>query len=198
VTGATEWLLTGMLNHGSFLLAGALFLSAFGVPLPATLLVMAAGAFTRHGVLAAETAVLAATTAAVAGDACSYWLGRLGLRWAPKSLLAAESWGHTAAQFRRWGGWSVFITRFLLTPAALPVNLLAGSSHYPFTRFMAVVVSGEVLWVLLFGALGHIFAAQWEILARLVGDAVGILVAVGLVAVGATVVVTARKRRANP
>lgn len=192
---ASDWLLTGLLNHGSGLLGAALFLAAFGIPLPATMLLMAAGAFTRQGVLSAETAWLAAAGGAVAGDACSYLVGRLGLRWVPASLLAGATWQRAGALFARWGGWSVFLTRFLLTPAALPVNLLAGSSRYSWKRYMSAVVAGELLWVLLFGGLGHVFAAQWEGLSQLVGNAVGLLAGGALVAAGLAAVLVARRLR---
>jgi membrane protein DedA with SNARE-associated domain len=195
MTETADWLLTGLLNHGSWLLGAALFLSAFGVPLPATMLLMAAGAFTRQGVFAVEGAFLAAASGAVAGDACSYLLGRLGLRLVPQALLAAGSWQQATALFARWGGWSVFVTRFLLTPAALPVNLLAGSSRYPWSRFMAAVVAGELLWVLLFGGLGHLFAAQWEQWSQLATDFAGLAVGGALVIAGLGVLLTARRRR---
>jgi membrane-associated protein len=181
VTELGEWLLTGLLNHGNTLLGVTLFFAALGIPLPATMLLMAAG-------------VLAATTGAVAGDACSYLLGRFSLNLLPARLLASGGWGQAAAFFARWGGWSVFVTRFLLTPAALPVNLLAGSSLYAWPRFMAAVVTGEALWVLLFGGIGHLFADQWESISRLAGDLVGLLVGATLAVVGLYLLAANRKR----
>lgn len=197
MTSSVEWLLTGLLNHGTSLLGAALFLAAFGVPLPATMLLMAAGAFTRQGMFAAEAAVLAATIGAITGDACSYLLGRLGLRWLPQTLLAAGSWQQAGRLFARWGAWSVFVTRFLLTPAALPVNLLAGSSRYSWRRFMAAAAAGEVIWVLLFGGIGHFFSAQWEVLSGLAGDFIGVLLGLTLVGLGVGVLLVARRRRAR-
>lgn len=193
----TDWLLTGLLNHGSTLLGAALFLAAFGVPLPATMLLMAAGAFIRQGVFPAEGAVLAGVVGAVAGDGCSYLLGRLGLRLVPERLVASESWNRAVALFARWGGWSVFLTRFLLTPVALPVNLLAGSTRYAWGRFMVAVVAGEVIWVLLFGGIGHLFAGQWETLSRLAADFAGILAGGVLLVGGAAAVVAGRRRSAR-
>ena len=46
-----DLLLTGLLNHGSLLLGLVLFFAALGVPLPATMLLLAAGAFAQQGVL---------------------------------------------------------------------------------------------------------------------------------------------------
>jgi len=193
MTALSEWLLTGLINHGNSLLGATLFLSALGIPLPATLLLMAAGAFTRQGVLPVEGAIIAAVLGAVTGDGCSYLLGRFGLKLAPARVRTSQAWGRAAALFARWGGWSVFVTRFLLTPVALPVNLLAGSTQYAWSRFMTAVVTGEVIWVVLFGGLGHLFADQWEVISRLVGDIGGVLLGVAFVAAGVWMVMTRRQ-----
>lgn len=193
MTGVTEWLLTGMLNYGSALLGVALFLAALGIPLPASVLLMAAGAFTSQGVLPLEGAVVAATSGAVAGDACSYLVGRFSLRWVPSSVLASGGWARAAASFARWGGWGVFFSRFLLTPIALPVNLLAGSTRYAWARFMSAVVAGEVVWVFLFGGLGHLFANQWEALSRLAADIGAVVLGLALVAAGLWALIAHRR-----
>ncbi|WP_332743524.1 DedA family protein [Hydrogenophaga sp.] len=191
----SEWLLTALLNHGNTLLGGTLFLAAFGIPLPATMLLMAAGSFTRQGVLPLEGALLSACVGAVAGDGCSYVLGRTGLKLVPRSITGSQGWQRAAALFSRWGGWGVFVSRFLLTPVALPVNLLAGSTRYPWQRFMSAVVAGEVIWVFLFGGLGHLFASQWEVLSQLAGDAMGVLMGAVLVLGGIWALVSSRQRR---
>jgi membrane-associated protein len=195
VTEVSEWLLTALLNHGNALLGGTLFLAAFGVPLPATMMLMAAGAFTRQGVLPLEGALLSACVGAMAGDGCSYLLGRTSMKRVPRSVTGSQGWQHAAALFSVWGGWGVFVSRFLLTPVALPVNLLAGSTGYPWPRFMSAVVAGEAIWVVLFGGLGHLFAHQWEELSQLAGDAVGLLMGAVLVLGGIWALVSSRRRR---
>ena len=44
MTEITDFLLTSLLNHGALVLGSTLFLAALGVPLPATMLVVATGA----------------------------------------------------------------------------------------------------------------------------------------------------------
>lgn len=189
----TDLLLTGLLNYGNTLLAVTLFLAALGIPLPATVLLMAAGAFVRQGVLPLESAVAASVGGAIAGDACSYLVGRHAFRLLPKRLEASGSWRRAAAAFARWGSRSVFVSRFLLTPMALPVNLLAGSTRYPWTRFMAAVTAGEVVWVALYGGLGHLFADQWEVIGQLVSDLAGLLIGAVLILMGAYALMALRK-----
>lgn len=78
----------------------------------------------------------------------------------------------------------MFSIRFLLTPWALPVNLLAGSTRYPWHRYMAAVLAGEVTWVALYGGLGYLFADQWESMSQLASDFVGLLLGLALTALG--------------
>lgn len=188
----TELMLTGLINHGSSLLGAVLFLAALGIPLPATMLLVAAGAFSRQGVLPAQTAVLAGVLGAIAGDAGSYLLGRFAGHRLPVGLQQGQVWQRASVLFARWGGWSILLSRFLLTPVALPVNLMAGSTRYPWPRFLLPVVVGEVIWVLLFGGLGHLFADQWENIGQLAGDFAGLVMGVLLLAVGAYVFLKGR------
>jgi len=194
VTDVSALLLTALLNYGNTLLGTTLFLAAFGIPLPATMLLMAAGAFIRQGVLPIEGAILAGISGAIAGDACSYLVGRFSLQLVPASVQASGNWQGASALFARWGGWSVFVSRFLLTPVALPVNLLAGSTRYAWTRFMTAVVAGEIIWVFLFGGLGYLFANQWEVLSGLAGDVSWVLLGIVLVLAGVWIFVSGRKR----
>lgn len=194
----SDLLLTGLLNHGNVLLASTLFFAALGIPLPATMLLVAAGAFTSQGVLELESAVLAALTGSVAGDGGSYLIGRFGITLMPARLQASGSWLRAARLFGRWGGWSVFISRFLLTPVALPVNLLAGSTRYSGLRYMTAVLLGEMTWVALFGGLGLVFADRWEGISQLAGDLVGLLLGVVLMAAGLWVFVARRRPHGSP
>lgn len=183
MTELTEFLLTSLLNRGALVLGGTLFLAALGVPLPATMLLVATGAFSQHGVMSWQAAAGVAVVAAVAGDGCSYLLGRLVGERITSRWKDSKAWRSADQQFARWGIWTVFLSRFLLTPIALPVNLIAGSTRFPWPRFLMAVVVGEVLWVLLFGGLGLLFADSWEALSQMASDVSGVLV--GLVLLGA-------------
>ncbi|WP_210547229.1 DedA family protein [Rhodoferax sp. PAMC 29310] len=194
MSSISDLLLTALLNQGNLLLGGTLFLEALGIPLPASMLVIAAGAFTRQGVLGWEGAATSALLGAVAGDGCSYLVGRYGLERLSTRLQSTVRASTTAQRFARWGGWSVFVTRFLLTPMALPVNLLAGSTRYPWPRFMTAVLAGELAWVALYGGLGYLFADQWESISQLVSDFVGLLLGLALTLVGVMLAWLRQKR----
>ncbi|WP_127805997.1 VTT domain-containing protein [Hydrogenophaga sp. NH-16] len=177
-------LLTALINQGQWLLASVLFLAALGVPLPASMLLLAAGAFARQGVLEPATSAATGVAAAVTGDMGCYLAGRLMGQRLPLSWRSGAGWQRASDAFGRHGGWAVLLTRFLLTPLALPVNLLAGSTRLPLHRFLLPVMVGEVIWVALFGGLGYVFADRWEWVSAWAEDSVGLLLGGLLAAAG--------------
>ena len=75
----------------------------------------------------------------------------------------SATWQRAEEYFARRGGIAIVLTRCVLMPIAVPVNLVAGSSEYPVWRFAAYDVSGELIWLLGYGALGYLFGSQWGI-----------------------------------
>jgi membrane protein DedA with SNARE-associated domain len=160
------------------------FLSALGVPLPSTLFVVAAGAFIQQGMLNLATTLGLSLVCVVLGDMLSYGMGRVLSRPMHTRYGQAAAWQRAEAYFARRGGIAILLTRCVLMPIAVPVNLVAGSSAYPVWRFAAYDVSGEVIWLLGYGAIGYLFGSQWESISALIGNASGPLVGV-LIAGGA-------------
>jgi membrane-associated protein len=95
---------------------------------------------------------------------------------------SSDSWRRAQETFDRRGGLAILITRFLLTPLAIPINLIAGSSRYAFWRFLTFDLLGELIWVALYGGLGYLFADSWEAISDLAGSVSGLLV--GIVVLG--------------
>jgi membrane protein DedA with SNARE-associated domain len=177
--------LSGMLTYGIWALGLATLVSAIGVPLPATMILLAAGAFARQGVLHWQSAVALAALGAMLGDTISYLLARFGGKLAFRRVQNPGDWGRSQKAFERWGGLAVFFSRFLLTPLALPINLLAGSTRYTLWRYTGLVVGGEALWVATFGGLGYLFADRWEAVSTLMSSLSGAVAAAALGLAGA-------------
>lgn len=151
-----------------------LFLAAFGLPLPATLTLIAAGAF-----IAAESLDLAPVFAwsvlgAIAGDHAGYLAGRLagvpieGMA-ATRPKMARQIRAARAFMDKR-GMAGVFLTRWLAAPIGPPVNLAAGIAHFAPVKFGLAVIAGETLWVALYLGLGATIGAASEDIAALAGD----------------------------
>lgn len=184
MTDLTDTFLTGMLAYGPPALSLALLMGALGLPLPGTMFLLAAGAFARQEVLNWPLAAPLALLGVVLGDSGGYFLGRYGGPLVLKRMEGAASWQRAQDTFDHRGGLAILLTRFLLTPLAVPTNLIAGSSQYAFWRFLAFDMMGELVWVTLYGGLGYLFADSWEALNALAGDLSGLLVGIVVLGVG--------------
>jgi membrane protein DedA with SNARE-associated domain len=182
MTDLSETFLTGMLAYGPPALSLALLLGALGLPLPGSMFLLAAGAFAGQGALSWSAAAPLALAGVVAGDSGGYLLGRYGGPLLLRRVEGSDSWQRAQKTFDRRGGLAILLTRFLLTPLAIPINLIAGSSQYSFWRFLTFDAVGELMWVALYGGLGYLFADSWEVISDLAGNLSGLLV--GLVALG--------------
>jgi len=191
----SDTLLTAVLAYGAPALGLVLFIVALGIPLPATLLLLASGAFISQGALDGPQALGIGLLGSVLGDSGSYCLGRCGGGLVLRRFERAPAWRRAQATFERRGGLLVFFTRFMLTPLALPTNLIAGSSRYSYARFLALDALGELTWIVLYLGLGYLFAGQWETISELAGSLSGALVGLVALAAAAGLAYRARHRR---
>jgi membrane-associated protein len=141
-------------------------IGALGVPLPTTIVVLAAGAISTDGDPNPFALFAVILVAAVVGDISSYclarWAGHLTVhRFGQRVGLTPEVLGSVERRFQRWGGLLVVITRCLLTGMALPTNLVAGAGGYPAARFVIFAVAGEAIWSGMLVELGWLYGANW-------------------------------------
>lgn len=196
MTDLSNWVLTTVVSYGAPGFGLILLVAALGVPLPSTMLVLAAGAFVSQGTLDIWQAVGLGLVGSVLGDSGSYLLGRFGGNVVLKRFTQMATWQKAQLTFDQRGFLAVLLTRFLLTPLALPVNLIAGSSKYLFIRFALGSILGQSVWLGVFGGLGYLFAGSWEALSDGISNMAGALV--GVVAVGGGMWMLWRKRHPAP
>ena len=163
-------LLADVRVHGYLALWVIVFLGGAGIPLPTDPLLLAAGALAGHGSLNALVLAIVAVTAAGCGDGVGYLIGRrAGKRaadWLERSrmgqrLLPASTLERGRAYFQRYGGWAIFLSRWLVGVFSGAVNLLAGIRRFPFPAFLAYAVAGEVIDTVIMLGLGIAFGASW-------------------------------------
>lgn len=177
-------ILTYIITYGAVALGLAIFLAALGVPFPSTVFVLASGAFVQQGVLDLPFTLAVALLFVVAGDTLSFGMGRLLRTVIQRRFGGLESWRNAEGYFQKRGGAAIYLTRFLLTPIAVPTNWIAGSSGYRPARFVAYAAAGELTWLLLYGGLGYLFGSQWEAVSAFISDFSGLLVGLVMVGVG--------------
>ena len=159
----TEQILSLAVAYGLPFLALAVAMTCLGVPLPSSLLMLAAGSLGASGDFSLPGVFGASLAGAVAGDQIGYVLGRYAgagvlerLAHKPQmSGLLEKARGFV----RRSGGWSVFFTRWLLSALGPYVNLIAGAVNMSWLRFSLAVVAGEIVWVGVYVGLGAGFSA---------------------------------------
>jgi len=152
-----------LLTYGPVALALVLFAGCLGVPLPVTIMLLAAGALIREGLFDA-TLISPLVLVAVVGDCASYLMGRYGGWLFRKRLEGTPYWSRAEHALQLCGPAAILLTRFLLTPLATPTNHIAGGKRYAFQKFLLLCLIGDTLKITLFVGLGYLFAESWEAL----------------------------------
>src|SRR6185503_20904798 len=180
----SDFLLTQVINYGAPILGIIVLIGALGVPFPGTFIIVAAGAFSRQDILTWHTTGLIALTCVVLGDSLSYAMGFYARERILRRFQGSTQWKQAETSFNRWGGTSIFLTRFLITGLAVPVNLIAGTSKFPFKQFFLYDLFGETIWIFGYGGLGYLFGTQWEAVSELLSTISGLLLGLVILAVG--------------
>lgn len=180
----SEWLLTQIINYGAPILGVIVFFGALGIPFPATIIVIAVGAFCRQGFLSWPSTGLIALTCVVLGDCLSYAMGYYAREPVLRRFRDSDKWIQAENAFQRWGGMSILLTRFLITGVAVPVNLIAGTGSFPFRRFLLYDLAGEIIWIFGYGGLGYLFGSQWEAVGTFLSNISGLLLGLLILGVG--------------
>jgi membrane protein DedA with SNARE-associated domain len=192
----SDFLLTQIINYGSPLFAFFLFLGALGLPVGASVLVIAAGAFSQQGILTWYSTALLGLVGAVLGDALSFGIGYYAKDWVDAHFGKSATWQKARDTFDSRAGTAVYLTRFLITALAIPTNLIAGGSGIRFRRFMTYDALGEATWILLYGGLGFWFGSQWEVVSDFITNFGGLSLGFVLLLGGAWLGTRQLKKRA--
>ena len=147
-------------HHGYWVVAALVALESMGVPAPGeTVLVTAAiyAGTTRR--LDITFIIIAASGGAIAGDNIGYLIGR---RFGPRLL---ERYGARIGMdarrirlghylFEHYGGWVVFLGRFVAILRTLAA-VLSGINAMHWRRFLFFNAAGGIVWATVFGTAGY-------------------------------------------
>lgn len=182
----SDYLLSTLGVYGLPVLFVSLLVGAVGLPLPGSLMLLAAGSFVEQGDMSLWSVLTLSAVGVVIGDNVGYAIGRLGGRRLTKRvsrfiggeerLRKAESW------LNRYEGAGIFLTRWLITPLGPFINIACGVTNYSWPRFLVYDVLGEALWVLLYVLLGRFFSDRVQEMSDLLGDFVWAIVGLIFVA----------------
>lgn len=127
--------------------------AALALPLPASLLLITAGAIAEHSSAALLPLVLGCLAAAVVGDQLAYHLGRT-LRRTAGGRLPLRRIDQALHLTQSRGMWGVFLTRWLFAPLGPAVSYAAGMLRFPRARFAIASALGEIVWVVGYVGIG--------------------------------------------
>ncbi len=180
----SDFLLTQVINYGAPLFAINLFLGAIGLPVGASVMVIAIGAFSQQGYFSWVEMSILGLLGALAGDAVSFSMGHFGKDWVQKKFGTSPTWANAQNSFQRRAWLAIFLTRFLITALAIPTNLIAGGSGYKFRHFLIYDILGETTWIFLYGGLGYAFGSQWEIVSDFISNFGGLVLGIFILGAG--------------
>ncbi len=189
----SNFLLTQLINYGAPLFGLVLLLGAIGFPVGASVILIAAGAFSEQGILAWLPTAVLGLLGAVIGDALSFGIGFYAKDWVSNRFGNSNAWKSAEETFDARAGWAIYLTRFLITALAIPTNLIAGGSGIAFHRFMTYDALGEFTWIVLYGGLGYLFGSQWEVVSTFLSNFGGLML--GLIILVSGVILATRKLR---
>ena len=180
----TDWLLLQMAVWGAPLLFVVNFLSCIAVPIPASLVMMTAGAFIATGDLMFAYVWPAALSGAIIGDQAGFMIGKHGGRRLQDVIHNDPKRSKLFKQAQeltdRHGGIGVFLTRWALSPLGPYANFAGGAVEMHRGKFTAWGSAGEIVWVTLYLSLGFIFSDQLATVAGYASDISGLLAAGGV------------------
>ncbi len=153
-------LLSMMARHGYALTFALLFAEAIGLPFPAAIALVAAGAAIASHTLSGSGVILAAMVALIIGDTAQFWLGRY-TGWALLGLLCRLSMNpetcilRSAESFYKRGKATLVIAKFIpgINSMAAP---LAGSMKMRFGQFLRLDSAGALLYTATYLSVGYL------------------------------------------
>ena len=146
--------------------------------LPGDSLLFASGALWASSEMPVALLGLTFIVAALCGDNCNYWIGRVFGKRIAKShgrFLNKRALERTQGFYARHGGKTIVIARFVPVVRTF-APFVAGLGRMAYTRFLAFSVAGALLWVGLLVSAGYLFGGMpgvkdhfsWVILAIVV------------------------------
>jgi membrane protein DedA with SNARE-associated domain len=149
-------------QHGYLALAVIVFLEAIGLPIPAAIALVVAGAACAWHVLSPGNTVLVSVFSIMLGDVLLFDLGRKSGWWLLGLLCRVSVNPETcilrsAESFYKRGRVTLLFAKFIpgINTMAPP---LAGSMRMPFGQFVRLDLVGSLLYVLAYAGGGFIFS----------------------------------------
>lgn len=161
-------LLASFLVYQYWLLLGICILAAFGLPLPATALLIAGWALYAQGYFDIFWLFLSGFMGCIIGDIITYGLSYRYGKWIFKRIGFGRFIDIDMLLHRIGPGFikrsilSVFLSRWAVTALWPSVNIIAWLTKMAPLRFIFTDIAGEILYIGIYVTIGYSFGSQWE------------------------------------
>ncbi len=161
-----ESLLSGLSQHGYTVLFAVVFLEAIGIPVPAALALLIAGAASARGALLPALTLTCALSAMLLADTLMFFLGRRTGWWllgmlCRLSLNAESCILRSADSFHKRGRVLLLFAKFVpgINTMSPP---LAGSMNMRFGQFLGLDAAGASLYIGAYFSAGFLFSGALD------------------------------------
>lgn len=166
--------------------------------LPGDSLLFVAGALAGAGLLNIEVLIVSLIIAAVLGDSVNYWIGHTTgmkvLNW-KCSFVKKEHLDQTQEYFRKYGGFTIVIARFVPFIRTF-APFLAGIGKMSYRWFLSYNIIGGILWICAFSLTGFFFGSL-PIVKENFSLLVYAIIGISLLAVGSVILQIIRSAKAE-
>lgn len=171
--------------YGYWIVFFGVMLENAGLPVPGETILLAAGFFASQHHFSVPAVMLIATTGAVLGDNCGYWVGhrvgrKLLVKYGRYVMLTEARFRGMERYFESHGDKTVLVARFI-TGFRVFTALFAGATGMRWSKFLLFNILGAVSWAVVMTLLGFFFGKSWNLLEQYIKGA-------GLVLIGACTV----------
>src|SRR5262245_47988604 len=146
-------------TYGLWILFLLVLLESAGIPLPGETSLIGAGLLAAAGHFEIVSVIAVAAAAAIVGDNCGYWVGRIWGKkiltvWGPLERFSEKVLPASERFFARHGGKTVFFARFIAI-LRFTAAWLAGVAHMAWWRFFFWNAAGGIAWATGVGLLAY-------------------------------------------
>ncbi|MEM9797191.1 MAG: DedA family protein [Pseudomonadota bacterium] len=179
-----EWVLSVMAAGGYFGIASLMLIENVFPPIPSEVVMPLAGFLAADGTFTLPLVILVGTFGSVLGATFWYWVGlKIGEhrlrafaarhgRWLTISERDVDA---SAAWFRRYGIWAVFLGRMLPGLRTL-ISVPAGVARMPLGPFLLYTTMGSLVWIGGLAVLGYVLQSQYDRIAQWMDPATWVVI----------------------
>ncbi len=160
----TEFVLALIPQYGLYVVFGVVLIASTGVPLPASVVVLTAGALAAAGDMSVWQVIPVVVIAYWIGDQLAFNVARVlgpnlltrlqGSRRMAKVLIRSET------LLERYGLLAVFLSRTVFSQAGPYVGYITGATQMNWFKFSAAAMPAAVLWSATYAMIGFLFAGN--------------------------------------